>query len=264
MSGSEIVAVGTPAELPRGEGCIHLDRRDGVPVVVLDNPTARNAMSPGMMVDLQAVVARLEASPPAVLLVTGAGTRAFCAGGDLRSVRQHLLSARSAVGMHDFMADVLDRLTALPTVVVAAVEGAALGGGAELLTACDLVFAGSSAKIGFVHVRLGVSPGWGGGQRLVARVGSARALKLLLSMEPPSAGLAARLGLVDGICQPGGALAAALAHAKAIEALPAAAVAAAVEIARTGGRSVERRHFAGLWAGEAHLKALAAASQGRR
>lgn len=253
----------SPESLPRGEGALRLESAQGWSELVLDNPGARNAFSPGMMADLDGAVRALEAQPPAVLVVRGAGEAAFCAGGDLRAVRSHLLAPGAAGGMLDYMAGLLDRLQALPGFVIAAVEGAALGGGAELLTACDHVVAARDAQVGFVHVRLGVSPGWGGGQRLVRRVGSRMATRALLPFDPPTAEQAMALGLVDELCPPGRAHARAREIAARVAAWDPAAVAAALRIARGGDRQVEREAFCALWGGPAHRAALDALGKGR-
>ena len=98
------------------------------------------------------------------MILSGADQYAFCAGGDLRDVRQSLLDSEQGRIMCEQMTHNLDLLLQLPSFVIAAVEGAALGGGAEVLTACDALICGESSTIGFVHASLGVSPGWGGGR----------------------------------------------------------------------------------------------------
>lgn len=253
----------SPESLPRGEGAARLEPQAGWIELVLDNPGARNALSPGMMVDLGGAVSRLEDAPPVALILRGQGEAAFCAGGDLRAVRSHLLAPGAAGGMLDHMAALLDRLQALPTLVIAAVEGAALGGGAELLTACGLVIAARDAQVGFVHARLGVSPGWGGGARLVRRVGSRNAALALLPFDGPTAERAAALGLVDELCPPGQALARAREIAGRVAGWDRQAVAAALRIARTGSRDVEREAFCALWGGPAHRAALDALGKGK-
>jgi len=168
------------AELPRGRGRVHLRREGALCEVVLDNPGARNAMSIGMMVDFIAIVESLSDDPPLALLIYGAGTEGFCAGGDLQDVRAHLMNAASGREMCAGMGRAMDLLGGLSTVIVCAVEGAALGGGAELTQLARWVVIGDTAKIGFVHARLGVSPGWGGGRLLLARVGVRGATEVLL------------------------------------------------------------------------------------
>jgi enoyl-CoA hydratase len=242
------------SDLPRGDGAIRLHREGGLAELLLDHERRRNAVSVGMMLDLRAAVAALEADPPAAVLVHGAGDRAFCAGGDLRAVRAHLLAREAAAAMVAVMTDALDRLAALPALVFAAVDGPALGGGAELLTACDHVTASARGAVGFVQARLGVSPGWGGARRLVARVGPRRAALLLGESRTLSAEQAWREGLVDVLVEQGPALPLARARAEAVAALPVASVRAAVELARAPEH--EAAAFLSLWGGPAHRAAL--------
>ena len=235
-----------PRDLPRGRGYVNLAYHGPWATVTLASPETRNAMSPGMMADLEAAVTALERWDGVAVILTGAGERAFCSGGDLNAVEESLTAPGAGEGMSAFMGATLDRLASLPTVVIAAVEGAALGGGAELLTAVDLVVAGRGATIGFVQAALGVSPGWGGGHRLVTRVGARRALALLAFARRLSASEALAAGLVDRVVEDGRALAEAEGLAGDLAALPP-----------VGDPTVERAVFSALWGGEAHLKALA-------
>jgi len=252
-----------PAALPRGEGQIRLQVAGAVAEVVLDNPRARNAMSLGMMVDLVAAVKRLESEEVAVVLIRGEGTSAFCAGGDLRSVAAHLMEKEHAAGMCAVMGDALDRLSSLPAVIVAAVEGAALGGGAEILSACDVVVAATSARIGFIHASLGVSPGWGGGGRLVRRIGAARALRVLTEARRLDVDEAREMGLVDRVVLDGLAEAGAKTVCTEICSQPTAAIRGAVQLVRAwrddpaSASGVEKEVFGRLWGSEDHVAALA-------
>jgi enoyl-CoA hydratase/carnithine racemase len=152
------------------------------------------------------------------------------------------------------MSDALDRLAALPALVFAAVDGPALGGGAEILTACHHITASASATIGFVQARLGVSPGWGGARRLVNRVGARRAALVLAQAERMPAGVAREIGLIDSVVSEGPALPAARERAEATARGPAEAVAAAVRLSRSP--SDEPGTFLSLWGGPAHRSAL--------
>ncbi len=251
------------AALPRGEGQVRLEQSGAVARVVIDNPAARNAMSLGMMADLVQIIGRLEQEELAVVLLSGAGPQAFCAGGDLRSVAAHLMEPEHAAGMCAVMGDALDRLSRLSAVVLAAVEGSALGGGAEILSAADGIVAGAGARIGFIHAALGVSPGWGGGGRLVRRIGSVRALQVLTRAERMGAEEARAMGLVDQVVPDGDALLAAEAWTTQICKQPTAAVRAAVRLVRawrdtpTAALEVEREVFCSLWGEPDHRAALA-------
>lgn len=251
------------AAVGRGRGRVRLHRDGDVAQLVMDSADARNALSPGMMMDFGAAVDALEGGPEAAVVLRGEGTRAFCAGGDLASVRSHLLSTDLAQAMSVCMQDSLARLQSLPLVRIVALEGAAIGGGAELLTVGDRVFAGRSARVGFVHASLGVSPGWGGGGRLVDRVGALRALRVLTHTGLLSSEDALLMGVVDDVVGDGTALDHALAWARELAQLPRAALAAAVQVSRGLDPAAERAVFLSLWGGEAHREALERTRQGR-
>jgi ethylmalonyl-CoA/methylmalonyl-CoA decarboxylase len=258
-----------PASLPRGRGSIELQIDGPVATLTLHNPAARNAMSVGMMADLVSSVEALRGSPPVAVLLTGAGDAGFCAGGDLREVRAHLMDEAAAVGMPVVMGDALDALASLPSVVVAAVEGAALGGGAELTTVADWVVAGESATIGFVHAALGVSPGWGGGGRLLRRIGRSRATEVLLTARRYQGDAALKVGLVDAVVADGQAVQAARDWLGTITRFPAASIRGILEIIRSADHGAEaltlaeRRAFERLWAGPDHMAALQGVDAGQ-
>lgn len=247
-----------PGRLPRGGGRVRREDHGEVVELVIDQPEVHNALSAGMMADLLRELEGLLARPPRGLLLRGEGRRAFCSGGDLRDVREHLLDRAAGAGMCRVMGRLLDRLLAAPFPVLAAVEGVALGGGAELLTACHLVFAGAGSRVGFVHAALGVSPGWGGGRRLVAKVGAARARSVLLQARPFSDQEAVRMGLIDELLPAGTAREHALALLRRCASHPPEAVAAALGIAGGAGRAHEEAAFAALWGSPAHRERLEA------
>jgi ethylmalonyl-CoA/methylmalonyl-CoA decarboxylase len=227
---------------------------DRVAELVIDNAARRNAVSPGMMVDLEHALERLEAWDGAAVVVRGAGTKAFCSGGDLEAVERHLLDHGDAMAL--FMTDLLDRMHRLRCVVIAAVEGVALGGGAEILTAADLVIASEGASIGFVHATLAVSPGWGGGLRLVEKVGPSNAMRLLALAERHDPAAAKRLGIVDEVVPLGAAVGEAERWRARLASLPPDALRAAIEVARGATRDRERELFVSLWGSPLHRTAL--------
>jgi enoyl-CoA hydratase/carnithine racemase len=226
--------------------------------IVIDAPERRNALSAQMMVALFDAARAVRGAE--VLLLRGEGA-AFCAGGDLAAIRAHLVEPGMGEELTDFMGGTMAALEAAAEVRVAAVTGPALGGGAELLTTCDVVFASPAATVGWVQARLGLCPGFGGGQRLVRRVGAPAALRLLVEARPLGAQEAHARGLVDEVVDD--PVAAATAWAEGVAALPREALAAAAAVVR-GGASAERAAFASLWGGPAHLAALARTPAGRR
>jgi ethylmalonyl-CoA/methylmalonyl-CoA decarboxylase len=233
-------------------GTLRLEIDGPIAKLALDNPKARNAMSHRMMNEFPAVVERLEESECVALLIYGADGSAFCAGGDLRDVRSSLLNRGGE--MCDWMTASIDRMAALPMYIFGCVEGAALGGGAELLTACDEVICSSDATIGFVQASLGVSTGWGGGRRLIQKVGPKKALSLLAFSRKLSADEASSAGLVDEIVEPGATVQKALERAEALTAIPASSLQAVIGLVRQPEK--EPAFFRALWGGEAHLRAL--------
>ena len=236
------------------EGRVHVEPGD-LAWIRLDHAPTRNALDPAMMVAFaDAVDAVADAR---VVILTGEGGT-FCSGGNLGAVRAHLARPGEGAGFGAFMQAAVDRLAGLDAIVIAAVEGAALGGGAELVTAADVVVAAPTARIGFVHARLGVSPGFGGGARLVRRIGPVRALQALAFARTFSGDEGHAVGLVDEVHADPRARARAL--AAELLALPADAVRGAKRIvcaaAPLVGQEEELLVFDALWGGEAHLAAL--------
>ena len=188
---------------------------------------------------------------------------AFCAGSDLRQVRAGLADRDQALTVCASMRSTLDRLEALPLVRVVAVQGAAFGGGAELMLVGHRIVVGAGARIGFVHARLGLSPGWGGERRLRERVGVHRAVQLLASAVAVDAEEALSLGLVDTIVPEGEVVERARAWLETVARRPAGAVRAAVELCQgrdpdAGAETFERR-----WGGAEHRAALEQVRIGR-
>jgi enoyl-CoA hydratase/carnithine racemase len=173
---------------------ISVERRtDGVAVVRLDRPKA-NALSTGMLNELEAALTHLSADPPGAVVVWG-GERIFSAGADItefggpdeaRAIARRFRSA-------------FDALAAIPRMTIAAVVGYALGGGCELACACDLRVVAQTARMGQPEVLLGIIPGAGGTQRLTRLVGPARAKDLILSGRQVDADEALRIGLADRV-----------------------------------------------------------------
>jgi enoyl-CoA hydratase len=199
-----------------------------------------------------------------VLIITGAGERAFCSGGDLHELGQH----PSADDAHDFitlMGDALLQMEQLPVPVIAAMNGYALGGGSEIALACDMRIADAHIKMGMVQVQMALTPGWGAGQRLLRLVGYSQAMELLLRGDVLRAGEVQSLGLVNRLVDGGQALPAALEFARQIADRPPAVVRGIKTLLQAGlnqpyeqALQTERAIFPPLWADDPHLKAVAA------
>lgn len=240
--------------LPDRGGRIVLHTDGPVARLVIANPSARNAMTVPMMAALADAVSTLSRWDGAVVHVVGEGG-VFCAGGHLDDVRDALIDGESGRAMADAMTAVLDEFLALPFVSVAVVNGPALGGGAELATACDLRVCGLRGYLHFVHGALGVAPGWGGAHRLRAIVGRTAAVRLLTSAAKVGPEEGRAIGLFDAVAEE--ASAAALALSAPILALPTAAVRAMKQQVAATGRGEEAAVFASVWGGPDHRAALA-------
>ena len=238
-------------------GKIIVEFQDDLCCLFLDNPSARNAVSKSMMTQLVQGVQTIEREKPKVLVISGRDGKGFCAGGDLVDVRKSLLQPFEGQKMSMLMTKQLNRLKELPIFVIGAVEGGAIGGGAEILTVCDFIIAADTAKIGFVHASLGVSPGWGGGRRLVEMVGKRKALQLLTTAKVYSALQASNFGLIDEVVPPGSAYERAYTLGKRICSYSAPAICGAKEVVEGyKDTSKEMEIFLSLWGSKPHLKAL--------
>jgi len=222
-------------------GNVTLERRGHVAVVTLNRPERRNAMGEDMWVSFEARLAEVEAALPRAVVLTGAGDKAFCAGQDLGMDNPQVEQLVSAVQTHDtgpvrtFLERerrLVDRLCALPVPLIAAVNGLAYGGGAELATRCDLRVVDPEAVFCFSEVKLGLMPDWGGGVGLARLIGPGRAADLILTARRVDASEAMALGLANRVSEKGKALDEALALANAIAKNGPRAVRSALEVLR--------------------------------
>jgi len=172
--------------------------------ITLANPPL-NVVSHELTVQLRAALTEVARHPDArVLVLTGAGGRAFCAGSDIAEFEAlHGRAAEDKLLLEKLVYRQLARL-AIPT--IAAIEGHALGGGLELALSCDLRVASEQSKLGMPELKLGVLPGSGGTQRLARVVGLARAKELILLGEVVTAERAEQIGLVNRVAPRGTAL----------------------------------------------------------
>jgi enoyl-CoA hydratase/carnithine racemase len=148
------------------------------------------------------------------IVLTGAGDRAFCAGGDLKE-RQGM-SNEAWQTQHAIFERMARAILGCPVPVIAAVNGAAYGGGCEIAACCDFIYAASNARFAQTEVTLGIMPGGGGTQTLPRAVGQRRALELILTGRPFSAEQARDWGFVNAVHEPADLLREALATAAAI------------------------------------------------
>lgn len=191
---------------------------DHVLIVSLNRPDSANALNTRMGQELLALFQRLllDAEGLRCVVLTGAGERAFCAGGDLRErdgmsdetwARQHVIFEQAFYALMD-----------CPIPVIAAVNGAAFGGGCEIALACDFILASETARFALTEARLGIIPGAGGTQNLPRAVGARRARQIIYSAQPFSAAQAADWGMVNEVHAPEALLPRALELARIIAA----------------------------------------------
>lgn len=221
---------------------VRLEVRNRIALLTLDRPQRRNAFDAGMWAALEEAVGRLAADLPRAVVLTGAGAKAFCAGFDVHPGNPQVarlleaMQQRRPDAAQALVAEIrrgVDALCALPVPLIAAVNGEAYGGGAELAVRCDLRVMDPEAGICFSEVRLGLMPDWGGGPALVRLVGPGRAADLVLTARRVPAAEALSLGLANRVSTPGRCLEEALALAGAIAANGPRAVRAALSVIRT-------------------------------
>jgi enoyl-CoA hydratase/carnithine racemase len=184
--------------------------------LTLHRPDAANALNTQMAHELIALLAPLRGEPDHArcLILSGAGERAFCAGADLKE-RDGMSDAQWRA-QHLVFEEAFRALDECPVPVIAAVNGAAYGGGCELALACDFIYATASARFAQPETHLGIIPGCGGTQRLARAVGSARAKQIILAGTPFEQALA--WGLVNEVVPEGSLGASVLAVARTIAA----------------------------------------------
>lgn len=222
-------------------------------VVTINRPKVLNALSAQVVDELSQVVeATAAAEGVCGLLLTGTG-KAFVAGADIAAMsNMEPAAALSFAGKGHALGEML---SALPIVTLAAVNGFALGGGCELALACDFIYASEKAKFGQPEVKLGVIPGFGGTQRLLRRIGLARAIELCTTGDMIRADEALRIGLANRVCAPDELMAEAMATLGRVAQQGPLAVAKVKEVLHRGAdmplpeaNVLEQQTFAELFA----------------
>lgn len=193
------------------EAGVHVKRREKIAVVTLNRPDRLNAFNEALLEELEEATALLMEEPPRVLILTGAG-KAFSAGFDVNPDNPMVSRLVDAVTTHQKeparlmitrLRGIIDGFVTLPVPIIAALNGAAYGGGAELAARCDLRVMDPDAVISFSEVRLGLMPDWGGGATLAHLIGASRAADLILTAREIGAEEAFRMGVVDRVSEKG-------------------------------------------------------------
>ena len=179
---------------------VRLDRDDAVAIITVDRPEALNAFDVDTLGALRVRLRELD-DDARVVVLTGAGDRAFAAGADIKYMSE--LDVAQAKAWGELGHEVGRLLETIPQPTIAAINGFALGGGCELALACDLRYASTNAKLGQPEINLGIIPGWGGTQRLARVAGVGFAKELILTGRTVDADEAYRRGLVHAVFEPG-------------------------------------------------------------
>jgi enoyl-CoA hydratase/carnithine racemase len=192
------------------------EKGDGLVLLILNRPNVANAMNTQMGRDLLAFFDAVNADPLAhrAIVMTGAGDKAFCAGGDLKE-RQGM-SDETWATQHLLFERMIRAFLGVPVPVIGAINGAAYAGGCELALCCDFLYAADGARFALTEVTLGIMPGAGGTQNLPRAVGERRAKEIILTGRPFSAQEAFDWGMVNRLCPPGRLLDATLETARRI------------------------------------------------
>jgi enoyl-CoA hydratase len=179
---------------------IAVERRDSyVLKVTLNRPDAANALNTRMGLDLMELFESFSVDIEGLraIILTGAGTKAFCAGGDLK--QRNGMTDEAWQAQHLIFERMLRAILACPVPVIAAVNGAAYGGGCEIAAAADFIYAADNARFALTEVTLGIMPGAGGTQNLPRAIGERRAKEMILSGLPFTAAEAEAWGLVNKV-----------------------------------------------------------------
>lgn len=174
------------------------ERDAGIVLLTLNRPEKLNALNLALIRALSDTLAELDTDPTVhVVILTGAGDKAFVAGADIEAMST--MTPAAAKAFADLGHATGERMERAHFPVIGAINGFALGGGCELALACDFIYASERAKFGQPEVNLGVIPGFGGTQRLPRRIGAARARELCFTGDMVSAAEALRIGLVNAV-----------------------------------------------------------------
>src|SRR3954452_13608750 len=246
---------------------ILVEQREAVTLVTLNRPQALNALNSQVLKDLIGVFAAYDADAGQRCLVLTGSEKAFAAGADIKE-----MSSQGFADMYssDFFAG-WEKVTATRKPWIAAVAGYALGGGCEVAMMADFIIAADNAKFGQPEIKLGVTPGMGGSQRLARAVGKAKAMEMCLTGRMMDSAEAERSGLVAKVVPADQLVEEALKTAEMIAAMPPLAalavkemVNAAFEIPLGQGIRFERRLFHGLFGTEDQKEGMAAFVEKRR
>ncbi|MCA9914407.1 MAG: enoyl-CoA hydratase/isomerase family protein [Anaerolineae bacterium] len=243
---------------------IQLTRQENeMAVLTFNRPEALNALTLAAMEGFQqAVYSLVDDVSLRAVIITGAGSKAFCSGGDLVELSHHETEegAKHFIGL---MSDALLHLERLPVPVIAAINGFALGGGSEISLACDMRIVDADVKMGMVQINNGLTPGWGAGQRLLRIVGYSQAMELLLKGTILRVDDLVALHLVNEVAPAGKAFERARQFADEIANRPPQVVRGIKTLLQAGmthsyeeAHKIEQDLFPPLWVDDPHIQAV--------
>ena len=229
---------------------------EGIATITFNRPKALNALNAQLLKELSTALDTIAADEEVrVLVLTGAGEKAFVAGADISELATFNPLQAKIFGKQG--QETISKLQALAIPVIAAVNGYALGGGSEMALACDFIYASENAMFGLPEITLGIIPGFGGTQRLPRLVGTNKAKEMIFTGKMVPAAEAAEIGLVNKVCTPDDLMAEVLKTAKAIAAKGKVSLRAAKQAINSGihtdlttGCSIELDAFALCMASE--------------
>ncbi|OYW23416.1 MULTISPECIES: enoyl-CoA hydratase [unclassified Sphingomonas] len=238
-----------------------VEQRGAVTLITLNRPQALNALNSQVLAELIAALEAFDVDPSQGCAVLTGSEKAFAAGADIKEMQA--MGFAEMFGTNHFAG--YDRVTATRKPIIAAVAGYALGGGCEVAMMCDFILAADTAKFGQPEIKLAVSPGMGGSQRLARAVGKAKAMEMCLTGRMMDAAEAERAGLVSRVVPAAELIDEAMKTATTIAAMAPLAVKAnkemvntAFETGLTQGILFERRLFHGLFGTEDQKEGMAA------
>ncbi|OQW71356.1 MAG: enoyl-CoA hydratase [Proteobacteria bacterium ST_bin13] len=238
-----------------------VEQRGAVTLITLNRPQALNALNSQVLAELIAVLEGFDADPSQGCAVLTGSEKAFAAGADIKEMQA--MGFAEMFGTNHFAG--YDRVTATRKPIIAAVAGYALGGGCEVAMMCDFILAADTAKFGQPEIKLAVSPGMGGSQRLAKAVGKAKAMEMCLTGRMMDAAEAERAGLVSRVVPAADLIDEAVKTATVIAGMAPLAVKAnkemvntAFETGLTQGILFERRLFHGLFGTKDQKEGMAA------
>ncbi len=238
---------------------LRYEKKENIGILTINRPDKLNAISNELTTELKSFLDEAERDDDLrVLIITGAGDKAFVAGADINELVGR--DARLGRRVSQERQDIFSRIENLPIPVIGAINGYALGGGLELALACNIRLASEKAQFGAPEVKLGIIPGDGGTQRLPRLVGLGRAMEMILTGDFIDAEEAFRIGLVNRVLPPEELMGKAMELAQRIASRPPLAV-------RYAKEAVNRSQEGGLTAGfslESYLHALSCTTEDKK